>query len=651
MNALGLSEVSAFPFLDKPSPKAIADGYALLNELGAMDDRQRLTPIGKQLARLPVDPRLARMLLAGHRTGCLNETLIITAALSVQDPRERPPTAQQAADQAHARFNVPQSDFLSWLKLWRYWQEQQATRRQRGESHRALANRMGREFLSIRKLREWADVISQLTELVRGLNWHINEDEAAPDVIHRALLTGLLGNVAHRLPEGPGWQGTHQQKFVLHPSSILNRRGAVAKPERGKPDTQTSPQNQKGARWLMAAEMVDTGRLMARTNAAIKPEWIESAAQDLIQRSWSNPHWEKNSGRAMAHERGVLYGLVLYTARRVPYEKIDPAESRRLMIRDGLVAGEWPFDTDFIRHNRKVIAEVERLEHKIRRPDLLVDEASLAAWFDAQIPEHITNARDLQQWYREATQGKGPGRDKGTIDAGSAEKAKDASQDSAGSSEREVIAGTAGLLKLSREALLKKDTDGIDEARFPRLLRMRGVDFTLGYHFEPGAADDGVTLTVPLHALNQVDPDRCEWLVPGMLVQKVSLLFKSLPQRWRRHLLPLDGTAAEFVDGLTGANGRGGADTETGAGSKPLIDALLDFLRAKGGWRLAATDFRPENIPAHLQMNFRLVNEHGRILAVSRHLSELQAAYGSRAQSAFQNEFARIAAEMRWSCS
>ena len=647
MNALGLTEVSAFPFLDKPSPKAIADGYALLNELGAMDDRQRLTPIGKQLARLPVDPRLARMLLAGHRTGCLNETLIITAALSVQDPRERPPTAQQAADQAHARFNVPQSDFLSWLKLWRYWQEQQATRRQRGESHRALANRMGREFLSIRKLREWADVISQLTELVRGLNWHINEDEAAPDVIHRALLTGLLGNVAHRLPEGPGWQGTHQQKFVLHPSSILNRRGAVAKAESGKPGTQTPPQNQKGARWLMAAEMVDTGRLMARTNAAIKPEWIESAAQDLIQRSWSNPHWEKNSGRAMAHERGVLYGLVLYTARRVPYEKIDPAESRRLMIRDGLVAGEWPFDTDFIRHNRKVIAEVERLEHKIRRPDLLVDEASLAAWFDAQIPEHITNARDLQQWYREATQGKGPGRDKGTIDAGSVEKAKGASQDSAGSSGREVIAGTAGLLKLSREALLKKDTDGIDEARFPRLLRMRGVDFTLGYHFEPGAADDGVTLTVPLHALNQVDPDRCEWLVPGMLVQKVSLLFKSLPQRWRRHLLPLDATAAEFVNGLAGTNGPAGAGAETGAGSKPLIDALLDFLRAKGGWRLAATDFRPENIPAHLQMNFRLVNEHGRILAVSRHLSELQAAYGSRAQSAFQNEFARIAAEMR----
>ena len=633
MNALGLSEVSAFPFLDRPSPKAIADGYALLNELGAIDDRQRLTPIGRQLARLPVDPRLARMLLAGHRTGCLAEVLIITAALSVQDPRERPPAAQQAADQAHARFNVPQSDFLSWIRLWRYWQEQQAGRKQRGESHRALANRIGRELLSIRKLREWADVIGQLTELVRGLNWQINTDEAAPDVIHRALLTGLLGNVAHRLPEGPGWQGTHQQKFVLHPSSILNRRQPKA--EGGKP---AAPQNAKGARWLMAAELVDTGRLQARTAAAIRPEWVESAAGDLIQRSWSNPHWEKNSGKAMAHERGVLYGLVLYTARRVPYEKVridlftarrvpyekvDPVESRRLMIRDGLVTGEWPVDADFIRHNRKVIADVERLEHKIRRPDLLVDEESLAAWFDAQVPAGICNARDLQQWYREA------------------------------------VKADPGLLKLSREALLKKDADGVDEARFPRLLRMRGVDFTLSYHFEPGAADDGVTLTVPLHALNQVDADRCEWLVPGMLAQKVSLLFKSLPQRWRRHLLPLDGTAAEFLDGLsTGKASAGETDSapaETGAGHRdilipsgtPLIDALLEFLRVKGGWRLAATDFRLENIPAHLQMNFRLVNEHGRVLAVSRHLSELQAAYGSQAQSAFQNEFSRIAAQMR----
>ncbi|MDO4905131.1 MAG: ATP-dependent RNA helicase HrpA [Lautropia sp.] len=600
MSALGLSEVSAFPFLDKPSPKAIADGYALLAELGAMDDRQRLTPIGRQLARLPVDPRLARMLLAGHRSGCLAEVLVITAALSVQDPRERPPTALQAADQAHARFAVPQSDFLSWLRLWRYWQTQQSERKQRGESHRALAARIGREFLSIRRLREWADVLSQLTELVRGLGWKINAAEANPDAVHRALLTGLLGNVAHRLPDGPGWQGTHQQKFFVHPGSALakkqNERRAT-----GAADAGSAGQKKTGARWLMAAELVDTGRLQARTVAAIKPDWIEAAAGGLIKRSWSNPHWEKSAGKAIALERGVLYGLMLYNARRVPYEKIDPADARMLMIRQGLVAGEWPEDSAFIRHNRKVVADIERLEHKIRRPDLLVDDEALVAWFDRQIPEDICSARVLEDWYREAVQ---QNRD---------------------------------LLKLSRDALLRKDAEGVDEQRFPRLLRMHGVDFSLSYHFEPGASDDGVTLTVPLHALNQVDAERCDWLVPGMLAAKVAVLLKSLPQRWRRHLLPLDRTSEAFVD-------------ETGEipANVPLLEALLAFLRRRAqGVRIAAADFRTENLPAHMQMNFRLVNEHGRVLAVSRQLSQLRAAYGSQAQSAFQAEFSRVAAQMR----
>ncbi|MDO4233068.1 MAG: ATP-dependent RNA helicase HrpA, partial [Lautropia sp.] len=550
MSALGLSEVSAFPFLDKPSPKAIADGYALLDELGAMDGRQQLTPIGRQLARLPVDPRLARMLLAGHRSGCLAEVLIITAALSVQDPRERPPTAQQAADQAHARFNVPGSDFLAWIKLWKYWQAQQSERKQRGESHRAMANRIGREFLSIRRLREWADVVSQLTELVRGLNWSINDTEANGDTVHRALLTGLLGNIAHRLPEGPGWQGTHQQKFVLHPSSILNRRQPATNPAATQnPDANTK---KTGARWLMAAEMVDTGRLMARTAAAIKPDWIEHAAGDLIKRSWSNPHWEKSSGKAMALERGVLYGVVLYNARRVPYERIDPAESRRLMILDGLVRGEWPEEADFIRHNRRVIAEIERLEHKIRRPDLLVDEEALSAWFDQQIPEDICSANALKQWYRQ-TQKDNP-----------------------------------SLLKLSRDELLRKDAEGVDETRFPRLMRMHGVDFSLAYHFEPGASDDGVTLTVPLHALNQVDAERCEWLVPGMLADKVQLLLKSLPQRWRRHLLPLAGTAAEFIDTF-----RQAADADVPA-AKQGAGKAQQTARAAGADRSQADDASPK---------------------------------------------------------
>lgn len=622
MSALGLSDVAAFPFLDRPSPKAIADGYALLAELGAVDERQRLTPIGRQLARLPVDPRLARMLLAGHRSGCLAEVLVITAALSVQDPRERPPTAQQAADQAHARFAVPQSDFLSWLRLWRYWQTQQAERKQRGESHRALAARMGREFLSIRRLREWADVLSQLSELVRGLGWKINEDEASPDAVHRALLTGLLGNVAHRLPEGPGWQGTHQQKFFVHPGSALAKKQSAK--ERQAPDAGTAGQKKSGARWLMAAELVDTGRLQARTVAAIKPEWIEAAAGDLIRRSWSNPHWEKSSGKAMALERGVLYGLVLYNARRVPYEKIDPAESRMLMIRHGLVEGEWPEESGFIRHNRKVVAEIERLEHKIRRPDLLVDDEALTAWFDQQIPGDICSARALMAWYKAS------------------------------------VGDQPSLLKLSREELLRKDAEGVDEQRFPRLLRMHGVDFSLSYHFEPGASDDGVTLTVPLHALNQVDAERCEWLVPGMLAAKVAVLLKSLPQRWRRHLLPLAETSEAFVASVCGDGSDGrdaGATAEGGraAGAsatiplnQSLIESLLAFLRRRAqGVRISAADFCTENVPAHMQMNFRLVNEHGRVLAVSRQLAQLRAAYGSRAQSAFQAEFSKVAAQMR----
>ncbi|MDO4682831.1 MAG: ATP-dependent RNA helicase HrpA [Lautropia sp.] len=619
MSALGLSDVAAFPFLDRPSPKAIADGYALLAELGAMDERQRLTPIGRQLARLPVDPRLARMLLAGHRSGCLAEVLVITAALSVQDPRERPPAAQQAADQAHARFAVPQSDFLSWLRLWRYWQTQQAERKQRGESHRALAARMGREFLSIRRLREWGDVLSQLSELVRGLGWKINEDDANPDAIHRALLTGLLGNVAHRLPDGPGWQGTHQQKFFVHPGSALAKRQSAK--ERQAPDAGTAGQKKSGARWLMAAELVDTGRLQARTVAAIKPDWIEAAAGELIRRSWSNPHWEKSSGKAMALERGVLYGLVLYNARRVPYEKIDPAESRMLMIRHGLVEGEWPEDAGFIRHNRKVVADIERLEHKIRRPDLLVDDEALTAWFDQQVPGDICSASALMSWYRAA------------------------------------VKAQPSLLKLSREALLRKDAEGVDEARFPRLLRMHGVDFSLSYHFEPGASDDGVTLTVPLHALNQVDAERCEWLVPGMLAAKVAVLLKSLPQRWRRHLLPLAETSEAFVASVCGAGqaegtAAGGAQENRASGTiplnQPLIESLLAFLRRRAqGVRISAADFRTENVPAHMQMNFKLVNEHGRVLAVSRQLSQLRAAYGSRAQTAFQAEFSKVAAQMR----
>ncbi|MEO6269764.1 MAG: ATP-dependent RNA helicase HrpA, partial [Lautropia sp.] len=366
MSSLGLDEVDAFPFLDPPSPKAIADGYALLLELGAMDERRQLTTVGRQLARLPVDPRIARMLLAGHELNCLAEVTVVAAALAAQDPRERPAALMQAADQAHARFADPRSDFLGWLRLWRYWQAQQTGRAARGESHRALAARFGREFLSVRRLREWSDVHGQLSDITRDIRWSLNQSAAKPDAVHRALLAGLLGNIGERALEDAHYQGAHQQKFWLHPSSAVGRKlpartagvdgadGAGAHAAGAAPDAAG-----KSGRWVMAAEMVDTGRLYARTVARIRGEWIETAAAHLISRSWTSPHWERKAGQVMALERGVLYGLVVYAGRRVSYAAIDPALARELMIREGLVPGDWPDELPFIRHNRAVIAEIE----------------------------------------------------------------------------------------------------------------------------------------------------------------------------------------------------------------------------------------------------------------------------------------------------
>ncbi len=353
----------------------------------------------------------------------------------------------------------------------------------------------------------------------------------------------------------------------------------------------------------MAAEMVDTGRLYARTVARIRGEWIESAAAHLISRSWTSPHWEKKAGQVMALERGVLYGLVVYAGRRVSYAAIDPALARELMIREGLVPGEWPDELPFIRHNRAVIAEIERLEHKIRRPDLLVDEQALADWFDSRIPAGVCTAAALEHWYRERRQAE------------------------------------PDLLQLSRDALLRKDTEGIDSERFPRQLLMHGVAFSLDYHFEPGSANDGVTMTVPLHLLNQVDASRCEWLVPGMLAAKVEPLLKSLPQRYRRHLLPLSQTASDFLAAQA-------AEDSTAPPPGPLLDAIVDFLKARRSITVRPSDFRAETLPVHLSMNFQVVDEHGRFLAMSRQLPQLKAELGAKAQSSFQAAFARIASSV-----
>ncbi len=575
MKALRLVDIETFPFLDAPPRQAIADGYALLLELGAVDEHRELTEVGRTLSRLPLDARIGRMLLAAHELGGLREVLTIAAALSSQDPRERPADAQQAADQSHRRFADERSDFTGWLRLWTYWHEVQGGK----QSNRLLAAQLGREFLSARRLREWADVRAQLADSVRELHWKANEAPATPEAIHRALLAGLLGNLGFKALDDPAYAGTHQTKFTIHPGSSLAK---------------------KAPRWIMAAELVDTGRLYARTVARIEPDWIERAAAHLIQRSWSEPSWSKRAGQAVAHERGVLYGLTIYAQRRVNYGPKDPALAREIMIREALVGGDWDSKLPFFVHNRQLIAEIEKLEHKIRRPDLLVDERFLYDWYDAKIPAEVWSAQALEQWWRRAS--------------------KDDPK----------------VLFLSREAMLRKDAGEIGSEAFPRQLAMAGIAFDLDYRFEPGAADDGVTMTVPIAALNQVDAERAEWLVPGMLRDKVQALLKSLPQKYRRHLVPLPQSAADFVE-------RKGDE----AGERPLVDALIDDLRERLALRLQREDFRLETLPAHLSMNFRLIDAYGTRIAAARSVPQLKAEHGARAQTAFQAALAELGERLR----
>ena len=599
MKALRLSDIEDFPFLDLPPRRAILDGYALLQELQALDDSRAVTAIGKQLAKLPLDPRIARMLLAAHELHCLPEVLIIASGLSVQDPRERPMEAAQAADQKHLRFVDEKSDFVALLKVWRYWRSGEGNK----ESNRIFQEQLKREFISPRRLREWADVHSQLREAVQELGWiepskATKKDGVAPEKggtvinslaalwdkpldavqyekIHRALLAGLLGNLGLKGHESNVYLGTHEIKFQIHPGSGLAK---------------------KGGRWLMASELVDTHKLYARNVAQVQPEWIESAAGHLIRRSCSDAHWEKKAGQVMAVERGVLYGLPIYSQRRVHFGPINPELSRELMIRGALVALDWESDLSFFKHNQRLIADIESLEHKIRRPDLLVDEQLLYAFFDAGVPDDVVSGQTLTLWWRKAND--------------------------------------ANLLKLSRDALMRKDVAGISSESFPRTLRVMGNDCTLDYHFDPSSVRDGVSLTVPLHLLNQVDANRCEWLVPGMLKDKVLALIKSLPPKLRHRLLPFDAFAVQFIQ--KHENYFKAMDTASGVTS--LIDAIRDAVKEAIHLPVLPTDFRAETLANHAWMRFVVVDEHQRELAASRDLSALRAQLGGQAQSQFREQ-------------
>jgi len=597
MKALGLDDVEVFPFVDAPSGRAIADGYQQLQELGALDERNRLSKTGRMLARLPIDPRLARMVLAARDHHCLDEMLIIASALSVQDPRQQPLQAREAAEQAHRRFfnmvnpasqnqleNPPpkqtqgqstskgQSEFLSYVHLWR-WLNAQCE----ALSQRKQAALMQQHYLSPSRVREWRDVHQQLRTIVQEHRWQPNATPATFEQIHTALLTGLLGNIGRRNEQGSGYLGTRDIRFHIHPGSFLAR---------------------KAGRWVLAGELVQTSRLYARCIAHIEPQWLERAAAGLLKKSWSDPRWHRTAGQVVANERATLYGLTVYQGRRVHYGRLEPAQAREIFIRDGLVAGDIDTKLDFVRHNLKLAAQIEKLEHQTRRPDILVDDSLIMAFYDQHLPADICQTASLEKW-------------------------------AAGLDDTRRRA-----LFLSREDLMRHEASGVTTDVFPRTLRRQGMELALDYHFEPGSLKDGVTLTVPLHALNTLPAWPFEWLVPGMLKEKAQALLKSLPQKIRRHCVPLP----DYATGFHARWFERAINPDT-----PLLEALAHDIWTQCKVRPQVSDFKPETLPAHLFMNFKVVDEHGRMLSAGRNLDALKAEHAPAAQASFQQMAAKDA--------
>ncbi|MDO8178307.1 MAG: ATP-dependent RNA helicase HrpA [Undibacterium sp.] len=562
MKSLHLTDVESFPFIEPPPGRAIADGYQLLQELGAMDEGNHLTPVGRQLAKLPLDPRVGRMILAARDNQALQEVLIIAAALSVQDPRDRPMEAQAAADAAHKKFADEKSEFISYLKIWKWFEEAIEHKK----TNRQLQDNCRANFLSQMRLREWREVHSQLLTIVKEQGWRLNETPATYEQLHLSLLTGLLGNIGYKSDEEAHYLGARGIKFFIWPGSSLAK---------------------KAGRWVIAAELVDTTRLYGRCIAQIQPEWLEKIGGHLLKKSYGEPRWEKRAGQVSAFERATLYGLVVYSQRRIQYGLTHPAEAREIFIRDALVGGEIETRLPFFAYNQKLVREIENLEHKSRRIDVLVDEQLIVAFYDKLIPADVYNVVQLEQWH------------------------KDASKE------------TQKSLYLNKEELMRHEAAGITTEVFPKAMQVSGVPLQLSYHFEPGSPRDGVTMTVPLFSLNQVSSDRCEWLVPGMLKEKVHLLIKSLPQKIRRHCVPLPNYAAGFCE-----------RKEFGTGN--FLDAVIADIREQTGLLCLTTDFKFETLPVHLTMNFKVVDEHGRQLEMGRNLATLRAEFGGQARESFQ---------------
>ncbi len=573
MKSLHLGVVEDFPFLEAPSGRAIADGYQLLAELGAVDEQNELTPIGRELAKLPLDPRVGRMILEAKARGALEEVLVIASALSVQDVRDRPLEAQAQADQAHSKFDDEKSEFTGYLKLWKWINDARGGHGEHKLSNRQYEQLLRQNFVNIRRVREWRDIHSQLLTVVTEHKWQLNSTPASYEQLHLSMLAGLLGNVGCKLEEEASageYLGARGIKFFRHPGAHLSKRPG---------------------RWIVVAELVETTRLFGRGIANIEPQWIEQVAGHLLKKQLLDPHWEKKAAEVVALERATLYGIVVYSGRRVNYGKVDPVAAREIFIREGLVGGEWETKLPFLAANQKLIRQVEELEHKSRRQDVLVDDELIYAFYDQQLPQHVCSGFECERWYREE------------------------------------VKKQPELLKLTREELMRHEAAGITTSAFPKTIRLGGVDCAASYLHEPGDPKDGLTVTVPLFVLNQVSEERCEWLVPGMLKDKIQALLKSLPQRPRSRFVPLPESAAKIAEtlGTPEAFGRGG-----------LTDALLKQVRDITSLDVKRADFKLDMLSPHLFMNFRVVDEHGRQLGHGRNLGALKAELGAQARGAFQ---------------
>ncbi len=573
MLQLRMGDIHKFPFIDAPDHRLISDGFKLLEELHAVNTKNQLTPVGQQLSKLPLDPRLARMLLSAQEQSCVRELLIIASALSVQDPRERPSEKQQAADQMHRRFWVEHSDFLGFVGLWDYFETQRQEL-----SQNQLRKLCKKEFLSYLRLREWRDVHHQLCVAVKDLGIRVNSEPTNYESIHKALLTGLLGNLGFNHEERE-YLGARNRKFSIFPGSSLVK---------------------KTPKWIMAAELIETSKLFAHTVAKIEPEWITAAAEHLIKRQHFEPHYDSRSGQVMVFEKITLYGLTIVEKKSVSYSHIDPAQCREVFIRAALVEGQYDQhpkrkslrnknpEADFFAHQLQLLAELEELESKARRRDIVVDEQVIFDFYNERIPVHVVNLAGFEAWRKKAEQ----------------EKPK--------------------LLFLTREILMRHGAGDITQAQFPNELEWRGMVFPLSYHFEPNHAFDGVSIHVPMSVLHQVPEQRLEWLVPGMLREKCIGLIKSLPKNLRKHFVPVPDVVDKILATLAPDN-------------KPLSEALTLQLKRLTGVDIPKEAWLETSVDDYYRFNIHVVDDKGKIIACGRDLAPLRDKYRERVQQNIQS--------------